>query len=115
MVYSNLGGGGGGVNSHLDLVFISPQYDLIAPNTPYNRPVFPGNSIIPTGTTNVQTQLIHEAHGKKLREFHKTEALHNALVQQYIKAIETMYLKALQNPVTPVFTLSLCKIESQNI
>ena len=97
----------GGANGHLGLVLMPQKYNLIAPNTPYTRPPFPGALNIPQGTTNVQAQMMREAHEQAMREFHETETVHNALVQQVVKAIEPMYLKALRNPITQAFTVPL--------
>jgi hypothetical protein len=106
-IHSNLGGG---ANGHLGLVLTPQKYNLIAPGTPYIRPPFPGALLIPPGTTNIQAQMMKEAHEQALREFHETETVHNALVQQVVKAIEPMYLKALRNPLTQAFTVPLNEI-----
>lgn len=106
-VHSNLGGGAHG---HLGLVLMPLKYDTIATGTPYTRPTYPGALVIPPGTTNVQAQMMREQHQQDLHAFHETEAVHNALVQQVVKAVEPMYLKALRNPVTQAFILPLNEI-----
>ena len=45
-----------------------------------------------------------------MRLFKETEVVHNALIQQLVKAIEPMYLKQLCNPITNQFSISLCDI-----
>ena len=106
-VHSNLGGGAHG---HLGLVLTPQKYNIVAPGTPYVRPPFPGALNIPPGTTNVQAQMMRETHDQAMRDFHETETLHNALMQQVVKAVEPMYLKALRNPVTQSFTVPLNQI-----
>ena len=105
-VHSNLGGGAHG---HLGLVLMTPQYNTVAPNTSYAHPTFPGKLTIPAGTTNAQAQMLHTAH-QNLQEFHETEAVHNALIQQVVTAIDPMYLKALRHPLTQAFTVQLNEI-----
>ena len=56
-VHSNLGGG---ANGHLGIVLMPHKYALIAPGTPYTRPVFPGNLVIPQNTTNIQAQMLRD-------------------------------------------------------
>ena len=109
-VHSNLGGG---ANGHLGLVLMPPKYNIVAPGTPYLRPLFPGPLNIPLNTTNVQAQMLRDQHQEDVRVFHETEAVHNALVQQVVKAIEPMYLKALRNPVTQAFMVPLNEILHQ--
>ena len=58
-VHSNLGGA---ANGHLGLVLMPTKYAIIAPGTPYNRPVFPGPLVIPPTTTNVQAQMLRKQH-----------------------------------------------------
>ena len=106
-VHSNLGGG---ANGHLGLVLMPAKYAVVAPGTPYVRPVFPGPLVIPPATTNQQAQMLREQHQEELRLFHETEALHNTLVQQLVKAIEPMYLKSLRNPVTQAFMVPFNEI-----
>ena len=62
-VQSNLGGG---TNGHLGLILQSTKYAIIAPGTPYIRPVFPGPLVIPPATTNIQAQMISKQHRKEL-------------------------------------------------
>ena len=76
------------------------KYAIIAPGTLYNRPVFPATLVIPPNTTNAPAQMLREHHVEDLREFQECEAVHNALIQQVVKAVEPMYLKSLRNPVT---------------
>ena len=106
-VHSNLGGG---ANGHLGLILMPAKYAPIAPGTPYNRPVYPGALVIPPATTNVQAQMMREQHQQDLQVFHESEAVHNALVQQVVKAVEPMYLKAMRNPVTQAFLVPLSEI-----
>ena len=90
----------GGANGHLGLVLMSTKYNIVAPGTPYIRPIFPGPLVIPLGTTNIQAQMLREQHQEDLHLFHETEAVHNILVQQMVKTFKPMYLKLLRNPVT---------------
>ena len=106
-VHSNLGGG---ANGHLGIVLMPHKYAVVAPGTPYNRPGFPGALVIPPNTTNVQAEMLRAAHSEELREFHECEAVHNALIQQVVKAVEPMYIKALRNPVTQAFVVPLNEI-----
>ena len=110
IVHPNLGGG---ANSHLGLVLVPPKYDIVAPGTPYNRPSFPGPLTIPSNTTNVQAQMLREQHQEDIRVFHEREVVHNALVQQVVKAIKPMSLNSLRNPVTQEFLVPLNKIIQQ--
>ena len=86
------------------------KYAAVAPGTPYNRPAFPGALVISPNTTNVQAQMLHDQHNKNLRVFRKTEAVHNALIQQVVKSSKPMYLKTLRNLVTQTFLLLLNEI-----
>lgn len=106
-VHSNLGGGAHG---HLGLVLQPAKYAVIAPGTPYIRPVFPGTLVIPPNTTNIQAQMLSKQHREELRLFQETEAVHNTLVQQIVAAIDPMYLKSLRNPVTQAFMVPLSDI-----
>ena len=53
---------------------------------------------------------MREQHQQDLQVFHESEAVHNALVQQVVKAVEPMYLKAMRNPVTQTFLVPLSEI-----
>ena len=105
-VHSNLGGGAHG---HLGLVLSPVDYASVA-QAPYVRPQFPGSFVIPPNITNVQAQMLREQHAENLRQFQEVEAVHNALVQQVIQAVDPMYLKALRNPITNALNVPLNKI-----
>ena len=106
-IHSNLGGGDHG---HLRMGLHPILYDTIAPGTPYIRPVFPGAFKIPERTTNIQAQMLREAHQKSLQDVHEAEAIHNAILQQTVKAIKPMYLKAFRNPITQSFNFPIHNI-----
>ena len=54
--------------------------------------------------------MLRETHQESLQDFHKAEAIRNAILQQVIKTIEPMYLKAFRNPITQSFTVPLHEI-----
>ena len=54
--------------------------------------------------------MMRKQHRQEIRVFHKTEAIYNVLVQQVVKEIDPMYLKALGNPVTQAFVIPLNEI-----
>ena len=106
-VHSNLGGGAHG---HLGLVLSTLDYASVAPMTPYVRPRFPGSFVLENNVTNMQAQMLRDQHAENLRQFQEVEAVHNALVQQVIQAVDPMYLKALRNPITHALNVPLNQI-----
>ena len=76
-VHSNLGGGAHG---HLGLALTSTQYAVIAPGTPYLRPTFPSAFTMAPNTTNIQAQMLREAHQQALYDSHEAEAIHNVIL-----------------------------------
>ena len=85
-------------------------YDAIAPGISYIRPVFPGAFTMPKQTTNIQAQMLREALQKSLQDFYEAEAIQKAILQQMVKAIEPMYLKAFRNPITQLFSFPIHEI-----
>ena len=106
-MHSNLGGGAHG---HLSLVLSPMDYASVAPMTAYVQPRFPGSFVLPNNVTNIQAQMLREQHAENLHQFQEVEAVHNALVQQVIQAVDPMYLKALCNPITHALNVPLNKI-----
>ena len=106
-VHSTLGGGAHG---HLGLVLTPTDYAVVAPMTPYVRPLFPGVFRLPANVTDTQAQILREQHRESLRQFQEVEAIHNALVQQVLKAVDDMYLKPLRNPITNGINVPLNQI-----
>ena len=86
------------------------KYEIIAPGTSYERPVYPGTLVILPGTTNVQAQILREQHHQDSQVFHETKAVHNVLIQQVVKAIDPIYLKILRNRVTQALLVPLNEI-----
>ena len=76
---------GGGAHDHQGIDLHPIPYDAIVPGIPYICPVFPGVFIIPPRATNIQAQMLHEAHQQSLQNFHEAEPIHNTILQQGIK------------------------------
>ena len=103
-VHSTLGGG---ANDHLGLVLTTARCNRIAPGQPYVRPIFPGTLNIPPRQTNAQALITRDQHNEAMRLFQETEAIHNALIQQLVKAVDAMYLQALRNLITNKFNVPI--------
>ena len=82
-VHSNLGGGNHG---HLGLLMTDPHYTLIV-NTPYVRPVYPGNFILASGETRVKANALQCAHDETLHVFHKVYGAEQALIQKLLQPL----------------------------
>jgi tetrahydrodipicolinate N-succinyltransferase len=91
-VYSNLSDG---VHGHIALVISDAQYALLTP-VPFVRPVFPGQLIIPPGTTGPMATVMREEHQEAIRIFREVQGVEKALIQQIVQAIEAPFLSALR-------------------
>ena len=69
---------GGGAHGHLGLVLTPAEYALVS-GTPYNRPVFPGQLIVPPGTTQHAANAMRDDHKERIRQFRKVEDLEKAI------------------------------------
>ena len=90
---------GGGANGHLGLVLPAQAYGLIAPGTPYIRPVLPVMDISNTDTQYIiaQKRLEYDTSLALYREFVAMEII---LIQQIVNAIDGKYLKAIRSKTT---------------
>ena len=89
----------GGAHDHLGLVLSPRQYALLS-NAEYNRPIHPGQLVIPAGTTQHMARTIRDRHSKQKRVFRERIGVENALKQQVVAAVEPQYIQALRDPVT---------------
>ena len=95
-VHSDLGGG---ANGHLGLVLSPRRYALLS-NAEYNRPIHPGQLVIPPGTTLHMARTMRDQHTERSRVFREMIGVENALKQQIVAAVEPQYLQAMRDPVT---------------
>ena len=95
-VHSDLGGGAHG---HLGLVLSPRRYALLS-NAAYNRPVHPGQLVIPAGNTIHMARTMRDQHNDRQRVFREMVGVENALKQQIVAAVEPQYIQALRDPVT---------------
>ena len=84
---------------HLGLV-LSPRCYALLSNAEYNRPMHPGQLVIPAGTTQHMARTIRDQHNEKTRIFREMIGVENALKQQVVAAVESQYIQALRDPVT---------------
>ena len=100
---------GGGANGHLGLVLAPDKYSKIS-NIPFNRPYHPGLLDIPIGTERAESERITNAHRQQLEIYNTVQAVEKTLLQQIVKAVETVYLESLKNANTgliqyPIYTV----------
>ena len=102
---------GGGENGHLGLVVTPEVYATLVPgDTPYVRPVNPGNLIINGDETQYQIAQRRQEHDEATRAFRELIGVERALIQQIVSALEPKYLRALRNPVTGKITKTIPEI-----
>ena len=105
-VPSNLGGGALG---HLGLAITDGQYALLS-NAAFNRPVHPGQLVIPPNSTQAQIAALKEQHEEQLRVFKEVLAVESALRQQINGAIDPTYLNAIRNRQTNAIVMTVSDI-----
>ena len=92
---------GGGLHGELGLVMTPAVYALIAPGTPYARPINPGDQpAIPERSTGPQIQEIRAQHTKQLQEFHDINQLERQLINYLLQAFDRKWLNRIQNQHT---------------
>ena len=111
-VPSNLGGGAHG---HLGLVLSPTEYAIIAPNTPFVRPVHPGILTIPQGTANHAAVTMKELHTERLRVFNEVLNVEAALRQQIVAAIDDQYLASIRSTQSNAINMSVHEILSTHL
>jgi hypothetical protein len=88
---------GGGNLGHIGLLLSAVDYAVIS-NTPYNAPVHPGPSTPPpAGTTQAQITELNRQHDSLVDEFKLHTNVLNALRQQIILAVDSVYLAELED------------------
>lgn len=107
-VHSNLGGGAHG---HLGSVISPTTYALIAPGTPFDRPIFPGTqAIIPPGTNQTNTRILRDQFQEDLRVYHEVLNVEKALKQQLVTALDPMYLEAVRDRTSNTLTITVYEV-----
>ena len=98
---------GGGAHGYLALCLTPAAYashSLIA----FVPPINPGNSpVFPQRATSAQLATTKALHDENLRKWQEYNALMQALKNQLIKAVDEVYLKAIQHPITEYTSLTL--------
>ena len=102
---------GGGENGHLGLVCSPETYATLVPgDTPYERPVNPGELQLEGTETQYQIAQRNREHVEATRLFRETLGVERTIIQQIVGAIEPKYLKALRNPLTNKITKTIPEI-----
>jgi hypothetical protein len=105
-VQSDLGGGKFG---HLGLVLDDVTYNALTGDS-YVRPAHPGVLLIAAGTAHHESVRLREEHNENVRLFRETIDVHNALLKQIVRTIDSDYLKELNNEITSTITLTIPEI-----
>ena len=90
---------GGGANGHLGLVLSAQAYELIAPGTPYIRPVLPVMDIDNNDTRYIIAQKCLE-YDTDLALYREYLAMERILIQQIVNAVDGKYLEAICSKTT---------------
>ena len=102
---------GGGNNGHLGLVLSAVEYTTVSA-TPYVQPIHPG-TVIPVGTTNWETQILHEVHREKIWLFREANAVEKALLKQLTRALSDLHLLPYRDQTTNTISTPLVDILQQ--
>ena len=103
---SNLGGG---VNGHLGLVLSQSEYKNIS-DISYQQPKHPGKLSIPASAKSTEISRLTKQNEETLREFRKNIDVKQTLIKQIVTAIDTTYLKSLQNMDTNTITKNVYEV-----
>ena len=89
---------GGGQLGYLALVISTALYDALTNSQPFIRPILPG-PFIPSGIRLSAAELSQEkcAHDETVRTYNECQAVEQALRNQLIEAIPSVYLDSLRN------------------
>ena len=98
---------GGGLLGYLGVLFSTPDYLRVAPDTPFIRPQNPGPLMVPAGTAQYATTRMREDHAEALRLHRECIDVEQALIKLALEAIETKYTKCLRNRVTQRVDMTL--------
>ena len=104
---------GGGRLGYLALVVSPTVYATIPTSAPFLRPTHPG-PFIPSNARLTQAEVISEkaAHKERIRLNTEYNAVEDALRNQLIKAVLSIYTNTLRDPNTDMITLSILDIIS---
>ena len=91
---------GGGQRSKLGLVMTPSDYNLIAPETPYIRPVHPGDLLTYDSITQREIHTIEGKYIASVTDFKNTNQLKHKLTNLLISAYDQKRLAVIMNPVT---------------
>ena len=101
---------GGGNHGYLGLVLTPQQYDIVAPGTPFIRPVHPGPLVISLYQLPHVTQQAQSHHSEQVRLYNECFNVEQALRRQVISAVQDSYLTALKNHQTNTITTPLNQV-----
>ena len=98
---------GGGLLGYLGMLFSTPEYNRVAPGTPFVRPPNPGILVIPAGTTQHAATRMRDDHIEALRTYRECIDVEQALIKQTLEAIQDKYTKCLRNRLTQRVDMTL--------
>ena len=99
---------GGRQNGHLDLLLTNNECVTISA-TPYICLIHPG-PVIPVGTTNYGSQVLHDNHHKQIHLFQEANGVKEALLKQLHQALPELYLHPYCNTNLNQITTPICTI-----
>ena len=85
------------------------KYDVIAPETPYIRPGYPG-ATPNVGTTQHETLRLGEKWRDEIRLFREVTDVEKAVVKQIVEAIEPKYMKTLRERRTNTISRTVAQV-----
>ena len=95
----------GGNHGYLALLLSAAAYALISPANNI-RPLHPGALLIPANTTQHMAMTMKDAHKEALRVFRECQGVEAAFQQMLVEACEPIYLEALRDATTRLFSIS---------
>ena len=91
---------GRGANGHLGLLLADAEYTNIPDTTPYTRPVHPGALVIGAGTSQHIATGMRQDHKDTIIIFREVNNVEKCIIKQVVKALDSKFLKSLQNRST---------------
>lgn len=101
---------GGGQHGYLGLVLSAQQYAILAPATPFTRPLHPGPLVLPPYQLPHVTQQAQSQHTEQVRLYNECYNVEQALRKQLVSAIQDSYIAALKNRQTNTITVPLDQV-----
>jgi hypothetical protein len=104
---------GGGNHGELGLSMTVTAYQLVAPNTPYIRPVNPGQLQQPPNATQFQIGENRRLHDLAVGEFHIVNTLERQLINLLLSAYDRQWLNQITHPLTGAVNKTIPQIFEQ--